>query len=364
MQKFFLILLMIAGFGAFNAQTAHAELQPSFDCAKASTKVEKLICSDEALAGKDRELAEKVAQVRSGYSGTLHESFIKGQRTWLKLRNEACGVEDVKVSPIDQINCLNSVYSERLQQLLQYKILADAHKNVNLDLILDDPGNLTDPYIDMYFNYGNHELGNKWRKPQTCRELYTMSSGLWMYILDTIHDKAKGFDLQNCGFKILSALGSINKQNKFVDFHDLSLYSTEFICLSGLPGCRDSFEKDQVVSFNAAEKAGKIKILRSENLNLAQDTNQDENKVLVIDKDAYSIAGEGTSIFDLKTGNFTHQDRQEALISIGLYPSSGQGTWSSQQVMVIYYDPAKQAIRPGISIDTQNPFLDKQVPTP
>lgn len=77
----------------------------SFDCNKASTNVEKLICIDSILSKQDEQLDQL-------YSGVLSkmddkESFRRAQRKWLKEKRNIC----------ENAMCLMQVYHERIAQL-------------------------------------------------------------------------------------------------------------------------------------------------------------------------------------------------------------------------------------------------------
>jgi uncharacterized protein len=92
---------------------ALAAAGPSFDCAKAQTAVEKLICSDAGVAALDRKLAAALAAVRKA-NPTWSQSLLDSQRAWLKSR-DGC----VK-TPEGPLACLKRVYGGRIA-LLQSK---------------------------------------------------------------------------------------------------------------------------------------------------------------------------------------------------------------------------------------------------
>jgi uncharacterized protein YecT (DUF1311 family) len=82
---------------------------PSFDCGKAATPVEKLICSDSGLAAADGKLAAafgKLIAENPGYSDSLRTE----QRYWMKERS-VCMTDKVRAK---QISCLREQY--RLRQ--------------------------------------------------------------------------------------------------------------------------------------------------------------------------------------------------------------------------------------------------------
>jgi uncharacterized protein YecT (DUF1311 family) len=85
-----------------------APVQPSFDCNKASTKVEKLICSSSDLAAADVQLSQLYKQLvaNSPVAGTI----VADQKVWMKSVRGAC---------VD-VQCLNLAYQLRIQQLASY----------------------------------------------------------------------------------------------------------------------------------------------------------------------------------------------------------------------------------------------------
>jgi len=80
-------------------------LAAGFDCSKATSWVEKRICTDPALSKLDGTLA---ATYRKALDKTADaEALRASQRTWLTQRRDACTSDA----------CLSEVYHERLQQL-------------------------------------------------------------------------------------------------------------------------------------------------------------------------------------------------------------------------------------------------------
>jgi uncharacterized protein len=79
----------------------------SFDCAKASTSVEKMICSSPELSRLDDELGVqfKTAKARADANG-MRPQFIATSREWLRTLSEC----------VNQ-NCIRQVYEQRLQSL-------------------------------------------------------------------------------------------------------------------------------------------------------------------------------------------------------------------------------------------------------
>ncbi|WP_155639578.1 lysozyme inhibitor LprI family protein [Burkholderia multivorans] len=77
---------------------------PAFNCAKASSKVEKMICGDSALAGADSVNADLYKEV---LQASDNPNLVKQeQRQWLKVRN-AC----------QSLDCLAKAYNDRYNAL-------------------------------------------------------------------------------------------------------------------------------------------------------------------------------------------------------------------------------------------------------
>jgi uncharacterized protein YecT (DUF1311 family) len=93
--------------GGVAATGAVPDIIASFDCAKASSRIEKLICSDAATADADSQLAVtyREALSRSADKAALKQS----QRNWLSQTRNACG----------DTECLTRVTEERIQALVR-----------------------------------------------------------------------------------------------------------------------------------------------------------------------------------------------------------------------------------------------------
>jgi len=80
---------------------------PSFNCAKASTGTEQLICSNSDLSALDVKLSQLYQQVMSKSNAV--DSLKKSQNEWRKTKRDACS----------NVNCLASTYNERVNDLSQ-----------------------------------------------------------------------------------------------------------------------------------------------------------------------------------------------------------------------------------------------------
>jgi uncharacterized protein len=95
---------------------------PTFDCAKAQGEVEKMICSDAALAALDRQLdgVYKVASAKA--KGKLATQLREEQRGWVKGRNE-CWKANTKTWitaswTVDTVkDCVDAQYRLRTSEL-------------------------------------------------------------------------------------------------------------------------------------------------------------------------------------------------------------------------------------------------------
>ncbi|KVW05805.1 hypothetical protein WK91_34510 [Burkholderia cepacia] len=98
------------------ATTAAFAGSPAFNCAKASSKVEKMICGDSALSDADSvnaDLYKEVLQATDNPNQVKQE-----QRQWLKVRN-ACQTTE----------CLANAYNNRYNQLEHERRVASGAVN-------------------------------------------------------------------------------------------------------------------------------------------------------------------------------------------------------------------------------------------
>jgi uncharacterized protein len=94
------------------AASAPVQAQPSFNCARARTFVEKAICGSPSLAAKDRKMSrlyfEQLSYYRE-YGDTLETNAFKAeQRSWLAQRDRC-----------QTTKCVHLAYDRRIAQLEQ-----------------------------------------------------------------------------------------------------------------------------------------------------------------------------------------------------------------------------------------------------
>ena len=95
----------LALLGAAICLVAGSASAASFDCEKATTKVEKMICADPELSKLDDELGRVYSENLKKYPDYV-ANFQAQQRAWLKERNK-CETKE----------CLRSIYQKRIAQL-------------------------------------------------------------------------------------------------------------------------------------------------------------------------------------------------------------------------------------------------------
>lgn len=101
---------------------AIAPAQPSFDCAKASTSAEKLVCADPALAQLDQRLAERyqsalsVISALDAGSDNARDTLKTAQRGWIKGRDDCWKADDVR-------SCVEASYLTREGDLVAQWLL-------------------------------------------------------------------------------------------------------------------------------------------------------------------------------------------------------------------------------------------------
>jgi len=130
-------VVLALGFGVPAVQAA------SFDCAKASSQVEKAICANPALSRADEVLARAYATALGGLSDEAKAAVQAGQREWLGFAALACTPDAKPFSAAlsdEQQGCLVSVYRTRIGQLAESRMQGDwrVYPKTSYSLV-DDP---------------------------------------------------------------------------------------------------------------------------------------------------------------------------------------------------------------------------------
>ncbi len=118
-----MILRMISFAGAIAFAAAPAAAQ-SFDCAKAQTRIEKMICADRGVADLDEYLGRYYSAARAG-NARAASCLQSDQTEWLKSKRDVC----------TDASCLKSAYLNRLAELDPLQPGATALKNVELPVV-------------------------------------------------------------------------------------------------------------------------------------------------------------------------------------------------------------------------------------
>ncbi len=94
---------------------------PSFDCSAAKAPIELLICSNDALARADADLAALYGRVQAGLDDAGRNALRTEQRTWLQARFQSCGVPQSMAGktadPKKAAACLIALYQDRIAAL-------------------------------------------------------------------------------------------------------------------------------------------------------------------------------------------------------------------------------------------------------
>lgn len=98
------LVVRVAAFMSLAFLCAHPSQAASFDCAKAETAVEKMICADPELSKMDETLAERYAEAHAQAAAVDVESIRSEQRAWLRDNPAAC----------PDLACLKSAYALRI----------------------------------------------------------------------------------------------------------------------------------------------------------------------------------------------------------------------------------------------------------
>jgi uncharacterized protein len=157
----------------------------SFDCAKAKTYVEKMICSDEKLIEKDDQLNHFFKTLK--ISNRLSSDVMQSQKEWLKNRNRC-----------KDLDCLHDSYNHQLEYLeskIEYQFATDQKEscsqfveifNNNLDVIRHSDFSAStaeynglkwlQPKVDMEHGtaiYGDVDINNDGKKEFVVGHLYS-----------------------------------------------------------------------------------------------------------------------------------------------------------------------------------------------
>jgi uncharacterized protein len=94
---------------------------PSFDCGRASSPIERLVCANDALGAQDAELSAVFRESREGKDDAARSALLQDQRHWLQARLTSCNIPAKGDVSADQqpaaIRCLSDQYTARIAAL-------------------------------------------------------------------------------------------------------------------------------------------------------------------------------------------------------------------------------------------------------
>lgn len=114
-QMYYKILFFIAvlGWGVLPA-ISYASVKPSFDCTKARTEAEKLVCSDDDLAKLDNELAERYTKIKRYQAFVLPGSYTPAREVWKRWVEKRNNFE-CEPKTENRKDCLEALYLYGIQ---------------------------------------------------------------------------------------------------------------------------------------------------------------------------------------------------------------------------------------------------------
>ena len=123
MKKFIVISILLITSNLYSSE----KIQPSFDCSKAKTRVEKLVCSDEVLSILDRDMQKAYDLMMGKYDLAYMneeakeeikpylEKLKQSQIEWVKHRDRYCNTEKDKE---EFRSCVLDEYYDRIQSVV------------------------------------------------------------------------------------------------------------------------------------------------------------------------------------------------------------------------------------------------------
>ena len=123
MKNFIVISILLITSNLYSSE----KIQPSFDCSKAKTRVEKLVCSDEVLSILDRDMQKAYDLMMGKYDLAYMneeakeeikpylEKLKQSQIDWVKYRDKRCNAEKDKE---EFRRCVLNEYYDRIQSVV------------------------------------------------------------------------------------------------------------------------------------------------------------------------------------------------------------------------------------------------------
>lgn len=105
----------VASHFATNPTVSGAEPRASFDCGKAETPLEKVICSDVRIGHADIVLSRVYNGLLKGLQGEVRSSLVNNERQWLRSVPSKCGLSSPPGS--QSLNCIRNEFEVRFTML-------------------------------------------------------------------------------------------------------------------------------------------------------------------------------------------------------------------------------------------------------
>jgi hypothetical protein len=112
------IAVSFAGNAAVAGRIPAAPLAPvkaSFDCNKARTKLEQLICSSDVIGGEDIDLSETYRKAFNSAAPDARKALVASENGWLSYVEKSC--IGAAIGDYDSKSCAEQAFSDRADQL-------------------------------------------------------------------------------------------------------------------------------------------------------------------------------------------------------------------------------------------------------
>jgi uncharacterized protein YecT (DUF1311 family) len=192
------LLFFATGFAFFCALasgSAQASASPSFDCGKATSALEKLICNDPEIAAADAGMAKLYALAQTSAFGSGRSNQLAAQREWLPGR-AGCMKLSSEPSKEGRIygprQCLISEYRQRNRQLAVAILLA--HPDAALPALRQDSPDIAPLYEALQLQL-TKPASAKWSDPAYRATRDRMLALLDPYFTDLKSDADKSYGL-------------------------------------------------------------------------------------------------------------------------------------------------------------------------
>jgi uncharacterized protein len=218
MIRYLISAIGLASFLILISQSAHAQTAPSFDCSKATTKIEKMICNDPEIAAADAKMAElyALAQVSAFGRGTSNQ--LTAQREWLAGRTGCLTINAAQAegdTSDGRVKCLASSYRERNRELAV--AILTTNSVIALGVLKEQSAHIA-PLYEALQLYLTKPAAAKWNDPPHQEQRDRIKALLKPYYADLEADDSKGYGL--------SVLSDIAVSPDAAIFSDANMAST------------------------------------------------------------------------------------------------------------------------------------------